>query len=426
MAGSFAAGLVLAAILVAAPIVAPLEKSLVGVVLLAFAVGWLLFAVLSTAFSPSPQRWAAVPAVFLALAGLVNLLGSGSVTVGLRWVWPPVLLAIVVWSIIRARHQLPRRPRRWLLFPVLATFTLASVGGGYETVRETLDRRAYPMPGQLVEVGDHRLHFHCSGSGNPTVVLEPGLGEASSAFGWIEPAVAQTSRVCVYDRAGRGWSESTRGLQDGDQIAADLHTLLERARIPGPYVLAGHSFGGLYVQAFAARYPDQVAGLVLLDSTAPQPGPALPTTTRSDTVIGRVAALLPAVAHLGAGRLLARSSYGSLPAPIRDAARANSSTASSLASSLKEFLAGSRSTRQAASLTSLDGKPLIVVTADLGHSDQRWPAKQDQMATLSTNSLHRHVKASHESLLDNETDSKAVTDALHDVVTAVRTGRALA
>ncbi|MEU4605414.1 alpha/beta fold hydrolase [Kribbella sp. NPDC023972] len=83
----------------------------------------------------------------------------------------------------------------------------------------------------------------------------------SSNLGWIAPAVASDTRVCVYDRAGRGWSEPADAPQDGAQTATDLHTLLQRGNVPGPYVLAGHSFGGLYVQTFAARYPDEVAGM---------------------------------------------------------------------------------------------------------------------------------------------------------------------
>ena len=125
----------------------------------------------------------------------------------------------------------------------------------------------------------------------------------------------------MYDRAGRGWSDATDGPQDGAHIAADLHTLLDRAHVPGPYVLAGHSFGGLYVLSFAEQFPDQVAGMVLLDSTAPEPGPALPTNAESDNVLVRVSALLPAVAHLGALRLLNPFSYRSLPPRSRDDAR---------------------------------------------------------------------------------------------------------
>ena len=202
--------------------------------------------------------------------------GSAVVQDVLGWVWPPALFGLVVWMFLRARRQLRSRSARWLLYPVLAVLVVASVGGGYETVRESLDARAYPMPGQLVDVGGHRLHLHCTGSGSPTVVLEPGQGGVSSDLGWIAPAVARDTRVCVYDRAGRGWSDAADGPQDGAQIAADLHTLLDRAHVPGPYVLAGHSFGGLYVQTFAAQLsgPGRRPGAPGLHRTQTGPGPA--------------------------------------------------------------------------------------------------------------------------------------------------------
>ena len=106
-----------------------------------------------------------------------------------------------------------------LLYVVIVTLAVASVGGGYETVREAADTRAYPMPGELIDVGGHGLHLSCTGSGSPTVVLEPGGGGMSSSLGWIAPAVARDTRVCVYDRAGRGWSEPADKAQDGTQIA---------------------------------------------------------------------------------------------------------------------------------------------------------------------------------------------------------------
>jgi pimeloyl-ACP methyl ester carboxylesterase len=109
------------------------------------------------------------------------------------------------------------------------------------------------MPGQLIDVGGHKLH--CSGSCSPTVVLKPGGGAASSDLGCIAPAVARDTRTCVYDRAGRGWSDAANNRQDGAHIAADLHTLLARAHVPGPYVRARHSFGGLYVLSFAVQFP---------------------------------------------------------------------------------------------------------------------------------------------------------------------------
>ncbi|GAA2111900.1 hypothetical protein GCM10009841_35010 [Microlunatus panaciterrae] len=421
---SMAAGLLAAVVLVAVPLI-PTEHIVAGV-LLGFALGWALLAILSVRLSDQPQRWAAAPAVFMTVVGLASLSGSAAVHNLLGWVWPPVLLALVVWMFVRARRQLISRSARWMVYPVLAVLAISSVGGGYETVHEALDARAYPMPGQLIDVGGHRLHLHCTGSGSPTVVLEPGGGASSSDLGWIAPAVARDTRVCVYDRAGRGWSDATNGSQDGVHIAADLHTLLDRAHVPGPYVLAGHSFGGLYVLNFAAQFPDQVAGLVLLDSTAPKPGPAVPPDPKSYDGIGRGSALISSLAHIGVGRLVAQGSYATLPPRSRDEARANSSTNAHLNSFFEEFFAyADLAMRQASSLTDLNGKPLIVVTADEESTDPQWQAKQDHLATLSTNNLHRHAKATHDSLIDDEADSAAASQAVRDVVAAVRTGHPL-
>jgi pimeloyl-ACP methyl ester carboxylesterase len=425
VAASMAAGLAAAVLLVAAPFAPAEENVLTGMVLLGFALGWALLAVLSVRFTDQPQRWAAAPAAFMGVVGLALLVGSAAVHALLSWVWPAALFGLVVWMVVRARRQLASRGARWLLYPVLAVLGIAALGGGYETVRESLDARAYPAPGQLVDVGGHRLHLSCTGSGSPTVVLEPGQGGVSSDLAWITPAVARDTTVCVYDRAGRGWSDAADRPQDGAQIAADLHTLLDRAHVPGPYVLAGHSFGGLYVQSFAAQFPDDVAGLVLLDSTAPKPGPARPTIT-SDNVVGRVSALVPAVAHLGVGRLIAQSSYDTFPARLRDEARANASLARNLRSWIEEFVQASISMQQAAALTNLDGKPLIVLTADTDNA-AGWQQKQDQMASLSINSLHRIAKATtHGSMVSDEADSAAASQAIGDVVASVRTSQPLA
>src|SRR5215204_7830874 len=124
--------------------------------------------------------------------------------------------------IIKVRRQVRSRSARLLLYPVLAVLAIASIGGGYQTVRESLEAKAYPPPGQLVDVGGHRLHLYCTGSGSPTVVLEPGAGMSFATMGWIAPAVAHDTRVCVYDRAGRGRSYPADTTQDASQIATDL------------------------------------------------------------------------------------------------------------------------------------------------------------------------------------------------------------
>jgi len=169
---------------------------------------------------------------------------------------------------IGARQQLHSRVRAWLLYPVFAILALSALGAIYENVQESRDRALYPAPGRLVDVGGRRLHLNCVGSGTPTVVLFPGAGDVSSVITWIASSVSRSSRVCAWDRAGRGWSDDAAGPQDGVALSTDLHALLERAQLSGPFVLAGHSFGGLSALNYAARYPDEVAGMVLLDGTS--------------------------------------------------------------------------------------------------------------------------------------------------------------
>ena len=344
----------------------------------------------------------------------------------LDWVWPPVALALAIWMIVRVRRELRSGVGRWLLYPVIAFLGLASIGGGYETVREAADVRAYPMPGRLIDVGGHSLHLYCSGTGSPTVVLVPGAGGMSSTFGWITPAVARDTRVCVYDRAGRGWSEPADAPQDGVQVADDLHALLQRGQVPGPFVLAGHSFGGLYVLAFADRYPEEVAGMVLVDSTAPQAGAAPPGGRTSYDGLGRVSALVSSSARLGVGRLFAKLSADGLPSEFREEVSAKMATAGSVRSVIDEYLQASAAVRQAAALTDFAGKPLVVLTAGSGN-DAAWAAAQNHLATLSTNSVHRVVAgATHDELVADQRDAAATTQAVLDVAASVRSGEPLA
>ena len=151
------------------------------------------------------------------------------------------------------------------------------------------------------------MHLNCAGTGSPTVVLENGLGETSPIWDRITSAAGRTTRVCAYDRAGQGWSGDAPTPQDGLQIAADLHTLLDRAHESGPYVLVGHSTGGAYALTYAARYPAEVAGMVLLDSASPYQFTALPDYAGSYAASRRLTALLPSLARLGLARVVPSS-----------------------------------------------------------------------------------------------------------------------
>jgi pimeloyl-ACP methyl ester carboxylesterase len=430
VAGSLATGLVAALLLVAAPFIPAKESAVTGAVLCGFALGWAMLAVLSVRFTDQPQRWAAVPALLMGLGGLLLVVFGSSVGHVLNWVWPPVMLAAAIWMFVRVRRQLRSRTGRWLLYPVIALIGLAAIGGGYQTLGAAADARAYPMPGRLIDVGGHRLHLACSGSGSPTVVLEPGGGEMSSNLGWITPVVARTTRVCVYDRAGRGWSEPADTPQDGLQIATDLHTLLHRGGVPGPYVLAGHSFGGLYVLTFAARYPDEVAGLVLVDSTAPKPAATTATGSAVDTgsydALGRLSALASISARPGLARLYGQLATGDLPPRSAGEVRASVATADNLRSTIDEYVQASSSVHQAGALTDFGDKPLLVLTAPIGQ-DAAWIPAQNHLATLSTNSVHRIIAgATHEGLVGEKKYAAATSQAILDVVSSVRSQRPLA
>ena len=265
VAASLGIGLVFGLLLVAAPFVPAAESELTGALLCGFALGWAMLAVLSVRFSDQPQRWAVVPAVFMGVSGLLLLGFGSSVHRVLSWVWPPVLLVLVVWMIVRSRRELRSRSRPWLLYPVFAAH-LRRGGGGYETLGEAADATAYPMPGELIDIGGHSLHLNCTGAGSPTVVLEPGGGLMSSSLGWVAPAVAAHTRVCVYDRGGRGWSEPADTAQDAALIATDLHTLLDS---PDSRTLcAGGPFLRWPLRNDLRRpLPRQIAGMVLVDST---------------------------------------------------------------------------------------------------------------------------------------------------------------
>jgi len=431
VAGSLAVGLLAALLLAAAPFIRAEENGVTGAVLCGFALGWTTLMLLSMRFTDQPQRWAAVPAVFTGVGGLLLIGFGGTVREVLNWVWPPALLVLVIWMTVQAHRQLRSRSGRWLLYPVFGVLALAAAGGGYQTVREAVDANAYPMPGQLIDVGDHRLHLHCTGSGSPTVVLQPGGGDFSTVMAWIAPTVSSQTRVCVYDRAGRGWSEPAESPQDATQIAADLHTLLQNGNVPGPYVLAGHSFGGLYILTYADRYPDEVAGMVLVDSTNPatEADPAKATAHdggSNDAATDRLAALGASAARLGLVRLVGSFGYGELPAQSRDEVRAKTATADYAGGWIDEFVQANASGAEAAMLTDFGDKPLVVLTAG-AETDATHDAAQNKLATLSTGSSHRVVDgASHAGLILDEQYAKVTTRAILDVVSSVRSGDHLA
>jgi pimeloyl-ACP methyl ester carboxylesterase len=428
VAGSMLSGLVVALVLVVGPFGGAQEHVIMGTALLGWALGWALLAVLSIRWSDQPQRWAVLPAALMALAGasLLILRPDASAMNLLGWIWPLALIALAVWMTVQAHRRLRSLARRLVLYPLFVGLVVAGVAGSYETIQERVDRSATAMPGHLIDVGGRRLYLHCTGSGRPTVVLVSGLAETSTYWGgWIAPAVAQSTTVCAYDRAGQGWSDPPASPQDGVAVATDLHTLLDHAQIPGPYVLVGHSTGGAYIRVFAARYPDQVAGMVLLDSQPNEAFTGLPDFPSSYSTIRRASALFPSLARVGVFRLVNQFASDPLPVSTRDEERAVISTANLNRIQRDEFAELPMTLTEAAALTTLGDRPLIVVTAAKG-AQAGWLPHQDKMTGLSTNSAHRVLPdTDHPGLIHDRVGAAQASQAILDVVAAVRSGMPL-
>ena len=230
VAGSLLVGFVLSIFFVLGPAAGGTEAVTTGSVLIAWGIGWLLLAVLSARFTDQPQRWAYVPAAFLGLVGLVLVVFQPGIAVMdlLSWLWPPAIVVLALWSWIQVRRRVRGRSR-WLLYPVIAVLFLFGIAGAAETVLAAVDDATVPKTGELVDIGGRKLHIACMGTGSPTVVFQAGLAQGSADWGQIAPAVAANTRVCVYDRAGRGGSDPVAAPQDGAAVADDLHALLAKS-----------------------------------------------------------------------------------------------------------------------------------------------------------------------------------------------------
>ncbi len=159
-----------------------------------------------------------------------------------------------------------------LLIMVMALIAVLGAMAAFGAVQDARAVSTYPAPGRMVSVNDHSLHLYCTGvgrEGSPTVVLEAGAGGSSLDWQEVQPEVAQFTRVCSYDRAGFGWSELGPTPRDANRLVNELAVLLHRSGEKPPYVMVGASFGGLLNQIYAYRYPENTAGLVLVDSVHP-------------------------------------------------------------------------------------------------------------------------------------------------------------
>jgi len=180
---------------------------------------------------------------------------------------------------------------RHIAFAVAGLVTFVVLAGvTYQSVATALERRQFPYPGRLIDVGGHQLHIHCVGEGTPTVVLEAPAAGISAGWAWVQNDVARTTRVCSYDRAGLGWSEAGGDGFRAGRVPDQLHTLLERAGERGPFVIAGHELGASFARMYASRYRSDTAALVLVDELE-SPPPNVPRMVKAWPWLARVGVL---------------------------------------------------------------------------------------------------------------------------------------
>lgn len=287
---------------------------------------------------------------------------------------------------------------------IAAVLTLAGIVASSQAVASRRDHRRFPPPGELIDVGGHRLHLIVAGAqpAAPTVVLEAGMASMSANWAWVQHELAEHGRVVSYDRA---------------------------AGIGPPYVLAGHSYGGLVVRMFTDRYPDEVVGIVLVDSSHPDQWVNIPASRNGRTVAmgNRVTALL---ARFGLLRLFRaeRPFITGLPAREYAQMRAYLARPQGWSAGVDGLLAwGQQSRDQVNATRHMGGLPLVVLSVtEQDRYAEVLTRLQAELASLSSNSQHRTVAgATHYTLVSKKRYAALVSDAVRAVSVAARSGGAV-
>ncbi len=316
---------------------------------------------------------------------------------------------------------------------LLATF----VAMGYEAITSTQNLERYPPLGKRIDVGGYQLHINTRGTGSPTVVMEYGLGGLSPIWSLVQSEIAKFTRVCTYDRAGYGWSDPSPHPRTSQYMAQELHTLLTNAGIEGPYILVGHSLGGLNVRQFASQYPENVLGLVLVDGVPANVYTELsPEFEQSMTETQRMFQILSLMSRLGLLRLgiqllgtrVAPDFVQKLPAEVQPIILANFSS-----KTFKTAIAENRRMSQSAEAVQqtqlLNHLPLVVLSHGLNmfsslppvqaeKAGKIWQNLQRETAQLSTQGTLKIAQNSgHNIHIDQP---KLVIDSILQIVEKVR------
>lgn len=300
-----------------------------------------------------------------------------------------------------------------------------------------------PPPGELHDVGGYKLHINCveprnSNNNLPTVIVEAGAGTPSPTYHWLQQGIAETTKVCVYDRAGLAWSEESGLPRDSATVATALHALLDAADIKRPFVFAGHSIAGLYTRQFVEQYPDEVAGLVFLDASHPNQVEAFGLNKQA---MAEQAATLEA--QLAAVKLMINlgfteiynpmtalaPDFASLPEDIQEQADYVSKLVRYLETAPLEGGSFDEAAKQAARNVSLGDRPVVAISATapmpLEIMPEGYPENtteifanlHKEIAALSSNGRHLEIEtADHMSLVANKDQVAKILPHIREVV----------
>jgi pimeloyl-ACP methyl ester carboxylesterase len=311
---------------------------------------------------------------------------------------------------------------KWGRAALLAATAMGSAAAAQQvlTVR---DRRRYPAPGLLVHVDGRQMHLQVSGadSDGPTVVLEAGMGSFSPNWHWVQEELAPVVRSVSYDRAGLGWSRRSRHPRDAQSIAMELRDALREGAIEPPYVLAGHSFGGLAVRAFADLYPELTAGLVLVDASHPDQWVRWPTP-HAGRILEVSQRIVGWLGWLGVLRALNLSRGISAGLPARQVAelRAGAALPGFAATEAAQIHSWSISREQLNAAAPLGDLPLAVLAvSEQPVGGELLTALQRELAELTEDASFEVVQgASHESLISSREHARVVAKTIEAVVQA--------
>ncbi len=316
---------------------------------------------------------------------------------------------------------------------------IPATGALYQYVRTQYENYQYPPVGKMIDVGGYKLHINDTGTGGPTVILDAGIGCNSLDWALVQPEIAKFSRVCSIDRAGSAWSETSSKPRTSEVIVEEMRTLLKKSNISGPYILVGHSFGGLNSQLYASKYPDEVAGIVLVDSAHEDQLQRLPQDANNkQAALLKQKALLLTLSRLGVVRLLhslpqAKKQVEIFPENIRSLYLSQKQQTKHLKTMLEESENLEESLNQLKQAENkIRNKPLIVISAGKAPTPQEvglsqedtdkmtsaWRELQKDLASKSTKS--HHIIAEDSGHMIPQHQPKIIVDAIQSMVNEVR------